>query len=371
MNHTRKLKRTHLYNQHLQLGARMAPFGGYEMPIQYHGIVEEHTAARERAALFDTCHMGEFTIQGESAEADLENILSCHIADLAVQRCRYSFMCNPEGGVIDDLLVYRFSHDRFMLVVNASTCESDKEWIQRHLSQNTELIDQSPDTAKLDLQGPQAPAIARELMESPIDELVFFSFQENQFNGRPLLLSRTGYTGEIGFEFYCVPEIVEELWQACLDKGATPAGLGARDTLRLEMGMPLYGHELSENRNAGESGFTRVLPDDKEFIGSSAVHDASRHRQKLAGLIISGRRAARAEDSILDAETGDPVGTITSGCFSPTLGVPIALAYLNEETAEPGRQVHVAGKKHNLKAEVAETPFHKYGTARNKMSRFL
>ena len=256
MNQPAEMKRTALYDLHVSLGARMGPFGGWLMPIQYAGIVKEHEACRRNAALFDTCHMGEFLVRGPLAAAALERLVTCEVSSLAAGQCRYGLMCNENGGVIDDLLLYRMSEQEFMVVVNAGTQDGDFEWIRSHVAGGTQVESLSGRTFKVDLQGPAAPRIMRGLAEMPPANLTYYHFADNRYGGRRVLVSRTGYTGEIGFEIYFENgDLAARFWKAAMALGATPAGLGARDTLRLEMGMPLYGHELSVDRNAAESGF--------------------------------------------------------------------------------------------------------------------
>ncbi len=371
MNHTRKLNRTVLHSQHLHLGARMGPFGGYELPIQYRGIVDEHLAARQQAAVFDTCHMGEFRLTGPNATADLERLLSCDVQNLSAGRCRYGLLCNENGGVIDDLLVYRLTEDQYMLVVNSSTADRDREWVEQHISSDTSFADDSATTAKLDLQGPSAPALAKELLGRSIEHLIFFSFHENHYQNQKILVSRTGYTGEVGFEIYCPLELAEDLWKSCIELGAVPSGLGARDTLRLEMGMPLYGHELNEDRNAGETGFSHAIAEFKDFIGSGSVRNRELLQQRLSGIALPGRRAAREGNSVLNFENEKQIGVITSGCFAPSLGHPIALAYIDRDYAEIGGQVKINCGRRELTGEVVDLPFYRDGTVRLKLSRFL
>ena len=361
------MKKTILFEKHVELGAKMAPFAGYTMPIQYAGIRHEHDATRSRAAVFDTCHMGVFKLRGRSVEEDLEWLVTCRVADLAPGRCRYGLMCNENGGVIDDLVVYRRGADDFMLVVNAGTKDKDLEWVREHVSDAVVLEDSTDVTAKIDLQGPQAPRIAQELLEHPIEGLVYFSFGENQFEGSPVVVSRTGYTGEIGFEFYGEPSVVASIWDRCIELGAEPAGLGARDTLRLESGMPLYGHELSEDRNANETGFRKSIDLNKNFIGDEFVRRPAENL--LCGIRISGRRAARSGDRVESG--GAVVGEVTSGSFAPSLEVPVALAYVCAEKAIVGADVTVCRGEKEMAGTLVELPFYKDGTARKKISRFL
>lgn len=348
----------------------MGPFGGFLMPIQYQGILSEHQAARERSALFDTCHMGEFRLGGRGALQDLQRIVTCDVSSLSVGQCRYGFMCNEAGGVIDDLLVYRLADSEFLMVVNAGTQDADFSWLQAHLSEETHAENISEETGKLDIQGPGSPKIVSSLVSEPIGGLRFYRFMENAYRGKNVIVSRTGYTGEIGFEIYGDEEVTKALWDDCVKQGAVPAGLGARDTLRLEMGMPLYGHELTAERNAAEAGFTKAISLAKEFIGSQVVGDASRQTSALVGLMLSDRRAARAGDGV-QAAAGDTVGIITSGSFAPSVGNAVALAYVDIDHAAEGSNLLVRTERHALPATVMTPPFYRDATARSAMNEFL
>lgn len=364
------LKKTILHDLHVRLGAQMAPFGGFIMPIQYTGIIAEHQAARTGATLFDTCHMGEIRVGGGRALADLEALVSCDIASLEPGQCRYGLMCNENGGVRDDLLVYRQGADAFMLVVNAATRETDFEWVRAHVSAGIRAENLSGRMAKIDLQGPGAPKIMQALMKNSIAGLKFYRFMDNMYRGRPVLVSRTGYTGEIGYEFFGDLDLAEPFWNDCMERGAVPAGLGARDTLRLEMGMPLYGHELSEGRNAAESGFTRALSSRKPYIGSDAIRDQTQAASCLSGLELEGRRACRHGDGILDGD-GKIVGEVTSGSFAPSLGKAVALGYVAREWAGKGRHLTISTARGPLRAVVAELPFYRQATGRRPIAEFL
>ncbi len=364
------MRRTILHDEHVALGARMAPFGGFEMPIQYAGILAEHRAVRTAAAVFDVCHMGEFRIQGERALADLEALLSCDVTSLDPGRCRYGFICAEDGGVLDDQIVYRLGVDEFMMVVNAGTQDRDFAWVCEHLSPGARALNVSAETAKLDLQGPGSVRILNRLLDEPMAGLKYFHFARARFKGKPILVSRTGYTGEIGFELYCSVDLAVRLWRACLARGAVPAGLGARDTLRLEMGYPLYGHELGEERNAAESGMNWALSESKTFIGAAAVRAPDAAKERLVGLVLDGRRSARAGQAVLDA-TGASVGRVTSGSFAPTLKVAVAMAYVRKDLAGPGQILDIDTGRHRLTARVTETPFHRQGTVRRPFHDFL
>jgi len=364
------LKKTVLFDLHEAAGAKMAPFGGFIMPIQYDGIIKEHQQTRQRVSLFDTCHMGEFYISGSSAALDLEKVLSCKVSDLPTGHCRYGFLCNEQGGVIDDQVLYRIGDNSFMMVVNAGTQDTDYNWIKSHCSSQTMVENRSEKTAKIDIQGPMAPQMVQKLCDKSIEGLIFYRFMFNHFQGNEIILSRTGYTGEIGFEIYCSTDLAHRIWNAFCEEGARPAGLGARDTLRLEMGFPLYGHELNSRRNAAESGFTRAIAADKSFIGSSIVLSAEHSKQQLVGIALDGRSAGREENPVLDSH-GSTIGTVTSGCFAPSLGSAIALAYINKAHCAAGTPVVIQSGKRSLKGVVTTLPFYTEATGRKKISRFL
>lgn len=364
------MKKTILYRFHESCGAKIAPFAGYLMPIQYRGIIAEHMATRNKATVFDTCHMGEFYIYDGSALADLEKLLSCRIDTMEIGQCRYGLICNEKGGIIDDQVIYRLDENKFFMVANAATKDLDFEWISSHLSKKTRIEDVSDKTAKIDLQGPGSPKIMQKLVEDRIDDMEFYHFKYNKYRDKEILISRTGYTGEAGFEIYCDNELGIAFWNDCIECGAEPAGLGARDTLRLEMGFPLYGHELSFDRNAAESGLMRYIATDKEFIGSKVVLDESQRRFSLVAIILDDRRAARAHDTILD--TGSKrIGFITSGSFSPSIGKAIALGYIHKSSSEPGTVLTIKTERNELQATIYKTPLYKKSTWKKRLKCFL
>ena len=364
------MKKTILYDSHIALGARMAEFGGYCMPIQYSGIMTEHKATRTAATIFDTCHMGEFRVSGRNAVSDLETIVSCPVATVKIGQCRYGFICNENGGVIDDQILYRMAENEFFMVVNAATEEGDFEWIRRHLSAATKIENLSAQTAKLDLQGPASVKIMRKLMAAPVDGMKYYTWAKNRYRNTGVLISRTGYTGEIGFEIYCSNGQGKTFWDECLNLGVLPAGLGARDTLRLEMGYPLYGHELDDRTNAAESNFNRAIDGGKKFIGSAVVLDPAQKRRLLVGIRLEGRRAARQGDAVLD-KNGNTVGVITSGSFSPSLACAIAFGYVALPASAIGNQVRVRTERQELAGTIVEVPFYKKATGRMELKAFL
>ena len=369
MTATEESRKTALYDRHRKLNARMTTFGGFWMPAQYGGILSEHMAARSAAALFDTCHMGELRFEGSGSLDTLELLVSCDLASISRGQCRYGLLCNPEGGVIDDLVVYCLSEREFMVVVNASTLAGDYEWIVSHLRGDCAVHNISDETAKIDLQGPGSPQMLQKIMDRRIEDLKYYGFGENAFNGREVLLSRTGYTGEVGFEVYGDPDIICLLWDLFMEEGAVPAGLGARNTLRLEMGYPLYGNEWNTNRNAAQAGMKRHISETKRFIGCEAIRGAPDPGERLVCVAIEGRRAAR-EGCQIYTEEGNAIGSVTSGSFAPSLGHAIAMGYIETSFSSVGTRI-IADSSGKLKGCVVVPPFYKRGTARNPLETWL
>lgn len=363
------MNKTPLYDIHISLGAKVAPFGGYEMPIQYTGILEEHAACRNGVAIFDICHMGEFYLEGPNAVNDLENILTCTIYNLDIGQCRYGFICNESGGIIDDQIVYRLEEEKFMMVVNSATCEKDSAWIQEHLSVDTLFTDMSDSLAKIDIQGPKSPKLLEKFIDDTLTSLTYFRTLNTSIQGVDILVSRTGYTGEVGFELYFEASHAQTIWTLLTDAGAVPVGLGARDTLRLEMGLPLYGHELSETTNPLSTGYTRSIDLSKEFIGKTALENQTK-THILAGICFEGRQKPRDEEQISNLN-GEIIGSITSGGFSPSLEKGIALCYIKKEYAQAGTSVQILRKRKSLDGTVTALPFYTEATARKKMATFL
>jgi len=359
--------KTPLYDHHVKLGARMAPFGGWDMPIQYEGILAEHEYTRTACGLFDICHMGEFELRGPTALEDLERLLTLPVASLSTGQCKYGFLLNDQGGVLDDLTCYRLAEDHFMLVVNAATCAGDAAWIRSRLSPQTEFHDISSWTGKLDIQGPRSRLYLENAFELPVPDLKYFHFTRIKLMGCSCLLSRTGYTGEWGYELYMPMEAVTAFWDALLARGSIkPVGLGARDTLRLEAGYPLYGHELSTERTPVAAFGKNFLTLEKEFSGASAVRRDLENgpAQKLVGLKLATKRAARHGDVIKSG--GTDVGVITSGSLAPSLGYAIAMGYVDHACIEKKSPLQVDVKGSLLDLECVDLPFYRLGTVRGK-----
>ncbi len=348
----------------------MAEFGGWDMPIQYEGILAEHEHTRMKTGLFDICHMGEFELTGPSAVADLERLLTMKVSTLAIGQCRYGFMLNEQGGVIDDLTCYRLGEERYMLVVNAATLDGDSAWIRQHLSSGTVFTDLSDDTAKLDVQGPASRAELEKVFGKKLPDLGYFKaeyFQgfENLLGaGSACLVSRTGYTGDWGYELYFPAKDAVRVWRALLaNPNIKPIGLGARDTLRLEMGYSLYGHELSLDRTPVATSRGLFIRKEGGFIGEAAVQrDLANPPEFLVALEFDSKRAARSHDKV--SSGGAEIGQVTSGSVSPSLGKAVALAFIKAAYAAIGTVLDVEIRGKLFPAKVVELPFYKNGTAR-------
>ena len=354
---------TPLNDWHRQAGAKMVPFAGWDMPVQYDSIIAEHKHTRENACVFDICHMGEFLISGAGAKDGLAKIVTHNLETLAAGKCRYGFMLNEKGGVLDDLIVYCLGEDDYMLVVNGACEKSDFDWIKSHLPQSVSCVNKSAETAKIDLQGPKSLEALEEATGTNWKHLKYFNFEKTDFNGKEMIVSRTGYTGELGYEFYLPAENALALWEKLVAvETVKPAGLGARDTLRLEMGLPLYGQDLDTDHTPKEAGYGFLLKSEADFTGKAGLETV---KQVLVPLSIEGRRSARHHDKVLDGE-GNEIGVVTSGSFAPSLGHSIALAYVEAEKAEL-EVFTVQTARKALEAKKAELPFYKEGTARKKL----
>lgn len=362
-----ELLRTPLHARHVALGARLVEFAGFAMPVQYSSILEEHAAVRERAGLFDVSHMGQIHLEGPEAVATAERLVTCPIASLRPGRVRYGLLCNEDGGCVDDVTVYRTAEDALFLCVNASNIEKDRDWITGHAPAAAGVVDRSDETGMLALQGPSsAPvlgAVARaEGDAKAVGDLGRFAFARYTIADVPVLISRTGYTGAFGFEIYAPAHGTEAVFDAVLAAGApegvVPAGLGARDTLRLEAALPLYGHELDDTTSPLEAGLERfVKRRTGGFIGARAIEARERagRTRQLAGFVVEGRGIARAGHPI--AVDGEEVGHVTSGAPSPSLGRPIGLGYVPPGVAAPGTALEVVVRGRAIAARVVETPF--------------
>jgi aminomethyltransferase len=358
---------TALDARHRALGARMIPFAGWEMPVQYQGLVEEHKAVRSTAGLFDLSHMGELYINGSGAGAALDYALVTAPGKLAVGRAHYSMICAVDGGVIDDLIVYRLGEAKYLVVANASNAPTVAAELKDRIAKfDATLDDASMRTSLVAIQGPRAVEILQPLIDFDLSTLKYYAGVETRACGVPALLARTGYTGEDGFELFVDWQDGVTVWDTLLaagrDRGLAPVGLGARDTLRLEAGMPLYGQELDRQTTPFEAGLGRVVKFDKpgDFVGRSALEAAKDSPKKtLVSLKITGRGIARTGYPIYLPAAADACGTVTSGTASPTLGVPIAMGYVPVDGSQVGTEYEVGIRNQRATAEVVASPFYK------------
>lgn len=358
------LLRTALYRQHVELGARTVPFAGWEMPVQYQGIVAEHRAVRTAAGLFDVSHMGEIRVTGPGALATLDRVLCNDPRRLGVGQALYTPMCREDGGVVDDLVVLRLGEQDFLLVVNASRREVDVRWVQDH-AVDCEVRDESLRTSLLALQGPRAQELLQPLTEFDLAVLPRFHVSPPVVvAGVRAVVSRTGYTGEDGFEIFTAWADAQPVWDALVQAGAAPCGLGARDTLRLEAGYLLYGQDMDESTTPLEAGLVwTVKLEGREFVGAAALRQQRQEgvRRRLCGLVLEGRAIARTGCGVRHG--GQAVGRVTSGTFGPWVQRSIALAYLPVGLAQAGTRVEVEVRGQAVPAQVTKLPFYRRGPA--------
>jgi aminomethyltransferase len=352
------MKRTPLYDEHKNLGAKLVDFAGYEMPVQYSGIKAEHEAVRNHAGLFDVSHMGEVFFRGPDAETAVQKLVTRDVSRLAEGQAGYAAVCYEDGGTVDDVLVYK-RPDEYMIVVNASNREKDVEHFRENVSGlDLEISDESDEWALVAAQGPDAPAMLENLTDADLASMKYYRFVEGEIAGKRAIISRTGYTGEDGFELYLANDDAPEVWRALVEAGAVPAGLGARDTLRLEAGMCLYGNELDADTSPLEAGisFAVHLTKDTEFIGQGALlrQDAEGIPRKLVGFEVEGRGIARHGYTVTDG--AEIVGEVTSGTMSPTLGSAIGLALVEPEVSD---RFEVIVRNNPVPAKIVELPFYK------------
>lgn len=356
--------KTPLFDIHRTSGGKIVPFAGYLLPVQYEeGLIFEHNSVRTKAGLFDVSHMGEVTLTGKDALDNVQRLLTNDCATMQEGQVRYSPMCNEEGGIVDDLLVYKMEEGRYMLVINAANRKKDIDWIKARLLGEVQFKDISDELAQIALQGPASQAIMLSLgAPEDLPEKYYYFTEKAAVGGVPCLISRTGYTGEDGFEFYCRPEDAPKLWHKLLeagrDFGLIPCGLGARDTLRLEAGMPLYGHEMAEDITPLEADLGYfVKMEQKDFIGKKALIEMGLPKKKRVGLKLIDRGIAR-ENALVFADHHE-IGRVTSGTFAPHLGYAIAMALLDQEHQAVGTVVEIDVRGRRLSAEVVKLPFYK------------
>jgi len=356
-------RKTALYDVHQQAGAKLVEFAGYYMPIQYRGIIEEHRRVRTTVGLFDVSHMGEFIVKGSNAEAFLQKITINDVSKVDVRQVQYSAMCYPEGGIVDDLLIYRFP-DHYLMVVNAANLDKDWEWANRHLIGGVTLTNESDRYSLLALQGPMAQKTLQKLTALDLGKLDYYWLDEAEAAGVPMMISRTGYTGELGYELMMPNESAVKVWKAVMAAGAEfdiePIGLGARDTLRLEMKYCLYGNDIDQTTNPLEAGLGWITKLNKgEFISREALLQikAAGLKRKLIGFDMPGRAFPRHGYAIYSG--GERVGVVTSGTFSPSLEKGIGTGYVPVELAAVGTPLEIEIRNSRMPATVCETPFYK------------
>ncbi|MEM1320943.1 MAG: glycine cleavage system aminomethyltransferase GcvT [Bacteroidota bacterium] len=367
------MKSTPLTEKHIALGAKMAEFAGYNMPISYAGIKDEHHAVRSNVGVFDVSHMGEFIIRGREALELIQVVTSNNAARLEIGQAQYSCFPNKDGGIVDDLLVYRLDEDQcsegeraYMLVVNASNIEKDWNWISRHNSFDAKMINISDQTGLLAIQGPNATKALQSICDLDLSALKYYTFTKGKVGGIDnVLISATGYTGAGGFELYVNSDDLAGLWDAVMAAGAPldiqPIGLGARDTLRLEMGYCLYGNDISDTTSPIEAGLGWITKTKKGEFNSVEIFRKQRSEgvsRKLVGFVVDDRRVPRHDYPIEDME-GNEIGIVTSGTMSPSLGIPIGMGYVPKALAAEGSAIQIVAGRKKLKATVKKVPFYK------------
>jgi aminomethyltransferase len=365
------LLRTPLYGAHQRAGAKFVEFAGWELPVHFGSILEEARTVRSSCGMFDVSHMGRLMVKGDKGQGTrdkqgddnvakaLDRLVTMDVSGMAVGQVRYGFLCNEQGGIVDDLTVARLGESEFLLVVNAARREVDFAWTRQHLPADIELVDRTFETAMIAVQGPDAIAVVDELSRGELkpSSLRRFRLGEFDLSGVRCLISRTGYTGEDGVEIVCPFDAAERIWETLRAKGVAPCGLGARDILRLEAGLCLYGHDLSEDITPAEADLMRFVAMEKEFIGRDAIAMQLREgiQRKRVGLRLFSRATPREGATVLG--DGQPIGFVTSGVFSPHLNTAIAMAYVETEWAQIGRRIQVQVRDKAQDAEIVTMPF--------------
>jgi len=360
-------KRTQLYNEHVRLNAKIIDFGGFDMPVQYSGIKDEHTAVRDKAGLFDVSHMGEFFVSGPQAAKLLNKVTLANVSKLEPGKAKYTAMCYEDGGIVDDLLVYMLAENEYMLVVNASNIDKDYDWIVSQNSMGATLENRSDQYALLAIQGPEAIAIVKELTDTDVESIRFYTFEKGEVAGeKDVIISATGYTGEKGFELYIdtnksdAVKIWKELLRVGEGRGILPAGLGARDTLRLEMGYPLYGNDITKDTTPVEARMSWLIDFNKEdFIGMKTLLRQKEEgvSRKLMGFKVDEQRRIPRSGYTISSKDGDEIGFVTSGTQSITLSIGIGMGYISTENASVNEEIYINIRNKPVKAIVARPPF--------------
>ena len=359
------MKDTALTSTHIALNAKMVPFAGYNMPVSYEGVNAEHETVRKAVGVFDVSHMGEFLISGENALELIQKISSNDASKLTDGKAQYSCMPNNSGGIVDDLIIYRFNEEKYLLVVNASNIEKDWNWISQHNTMDATIRDLSDEYSLLAIQGPKAAEAMQSLTDVDLSAIKFYSFEVAPFAGvENVIISATGYTGSGGFEIYCKNEDAQQIWnrvfEAGADYGIKPIGLAARDTLRLEMGYCLYGNDIDDTTSPIEAGLGWITKFSKDFINSEALKEQKEEgpKRKLVGFELDERGIPRQGYEIVD-DNGRVIGNVTSGTMSPSLEKGIGMGYVPTEFAAPGSKINIQIRKKALPATVVKLPFYK------------
>lgn len=357
-------KKTCLYDKHVSLGALMSPFGGFEMPIQYKGIVEEHQVVRNACGVFDVSHMGEVLVSGPDAEAFVNNIFTNDVTDAPSGKCFYGMMLNPEGGVVDDLLVYCNDRNSFFLVINASNIDKDVAWIRQSVGNFNVTIEHLSDSlGELAIQGPDAEKVVEGVLGIPCAELGFYTFKKVEVEGETIIISRTGYTGEDGFEVYASHKLINEFWDKLIASGKVePCGLGCRDTLRFEVGLPLYGNELADDVSPLEAGLGIFVKLDKpQFIGreATAAIKAQGAKRKTVGIELEDKAVPRHGYEVLSADGSKVIGHVTTGYHAISVDKSIAMALIDAEYAALDTPVLIKIRKKTFPGKVVKKKFYK------------
>ncbi len=360
------LKQTPLHEVHLSLKARMVPFGGWEMPLQYEGILAEHEATRRAVTVFDTSHMGEFIVEGDAVKSGLDRLVTCTIADMPVKSCRYGTLLREDGGILDDLIVFRVAAQKWFIVVNGATTDKDAHHFQKHVTVQGRFQNISSNIGKLDIQGPLSREILKPFVAG-IEKLDYYTFDEFNVLGEKAMVSRTGYTGELGYEIYFPWEKATKLWNELFkDQRVKPAGLGARDVLRLEMSYSLYGHELDETISPLEAGLRKFVDFNKDFIGKEALLKQEQQGvgRKIICFVSDNRRSPRVQHKIFSADEKE-IGVVTSGTFSPSLGRGIGMGLVDSRWGTKGEKILFGDGKNKLSGEITGRPFLKSSSLKN------
>ena len=339
-------KRTCLYEKHVALGAKMVPFGGFEMPLQYSDITDEHNAVRQACGVFDVSHMGEVFVEGPEAEKFVQYIFTNNIEGAEIGKIYYGMMLHENGGTVDDLLVYKMADEKYLLVVNAANIDKDYAWIEQHAKGfDVTTLNASDVYGQIAVQGPNAEAVCESILQLPCSELAFYTFKEVEHHGENIIVSRTGYTGEDGFELYGSHAYIQWAWDELMKSGKVkPCGLGCRDTLRFEVGLPLYGDELTDEITPLEAGLGMFVKLDKpEFIGKAALvqQKAEGLKRKIVGIELSARAIPRHGYEVVNAETEEVIGEVTTGYCSISTGKSVCMAMVNIEQATLGTPIKV------------------------------